>query len=325
MQKKRIQFIDLAKGICIILVVFGHAGYPIYVPGFYIVRMPLYFMLSGLFFKNYGGFQSFTIKKVNKILIPFLFFYLIGYLFFYLLKWLMPELLITDSKGILDMFNNRQFFNGPIWFLLALFWCNLFFCFLTSFIKNDYLNFVFICLIGFLGWYLGYRGIFIPLFIDVAMTSLPFFTMGYFLKKTDILYPNKYDKYNILFFLSLWIVSFIVTISLHQRMSLHYNTIEGWSTYLLSFTSVMSILFLCKALKHIPFITYIGRYSIILLCVHHMIYRPLIVLFNLFPDFLFKNFTIALLTLLLSAACIPVCKKWIPWFVAQKDLIKIEV
>lgn len=324
MQKKRIQFIDLAKGICIILVVFGHAGYPIYIPGFQIVRMPLYFMLSGLFFKNYGGLLSFTIKKVNKILIPFLFFYLIGYLFFYLLKWLIPELLITDSKGILDLFGNRQFFNGPIWFLLALFWCNLIFCALTTFIKNDYLLFFLICSIGVVGWYLGSKNIFFPLFFDVAMTSLPFFTMGYFLKKTSILYPNKYDKYNILFFLLFWVFSYIINMSMHQRMSLHYNIIEGWSTYLLSFTSVMSILYLCKALQHIPFITYIGRYSIILLCVHHMIYRPLIVIFKHFPNFLFENFIIALLTLLLSAACIPICKKWIPWFVAQKDLIKIE-
>ena len=325
MQKKRIQFVDLAKGICIILVVFGHAGYPIYIPGFYIVRMPLYFMLSGLFFKNYGGIKSFAIKKINKILIPFIFFYLIGYLFFYVIKWLKPELLITDSQGILDMFNNRQFFNGPIWFLLALFWCNLIFCALTTFIKNDYLLFFLICSIGVIGWFLGSEKIFIPLFFDVSMTSLPFFTMGYFLKKTNILYPNKYDNYNMLFFLSLWIVSYIVTISLHQRMSLHYNIIEGWSTYLLSFTSVMSILFLSKKLQHIPFITYIGRYSIILLCVHHLIYRGVAVAFGVLPLFIYKDLTIAFLTLIFSAACIPICKKWIPWFVAQKDLIKIEV
>lgn len=55
MATQRIDFIDLAKGVCIFLVVIGHCGVPINIPGFEIVRMPLYFILSGLFFKDYGG------------------------------------------------------------------------------------------------------------------------------------------------------------------------------------------------------------------------------------------------------------------------------
>ena len=324
MTKKRIDFIDLAKGVCIILVVFGHTGSPIIIPGLSVVRMPLYFMLSGLFFKDYGGWLQFAIKKTNKILIPFLFFYLLSYVFFYLIKLLKPELLITDAKGILDMFDNRQFFNGPIWFLLALYWCNVFFCGIVMAFKNDFAKFVAVCVMGFIGWYLGHLNIFIPLFIDVALTSMPFFTMGYFLKKTELLYPNRYDKYNLLFFIILWGISWLIEESMHQRLSLHYNAIEGWSTYLLAFTSVMSILLLCKAINHLPFITYIGRYSIIILCVHHLIYRPLIVLSRSFlPDNNIGKFIIALTTLLLSAACIPFFKRYLPWFCAQKDLIKV--
>lgn len=46
--KKRIDFVDLAKGCCIILVVIGHCGVSKNIPGYEIVRMPLYFILSGL-------------------------------------------------------------------------------------------------------------------------------------------------------------------------------------------------------------------------------------------------------------------------------------
>ena len=55
----RIEWIDLAKGICMILVVFGHfpeliiwleSGHE-YDPTL-LCRMPLYFMLSGLFFRH---------------------------------------------------------------------------------------------------------------------------------------------------------------------------------------------------------------------------------------------------------------------------------
>ena len=77
---KRIVFVDLAKGICICLVVLLHvygesAGSAFEIMNMF--RMPLYFVLSGLFFKPYSGFISFTKKKVNKLLIPFLITYLI--------------------------------------------------------------------------------------------------------------------------------------------------------------------------------------------------------------------------------------------------------
>lgn len=55
---KRIEFIDLAKGICILLVVMIHTGVNEFVPGIYAAKVPMFFVLSGLFFsKSYdrGG------------------------------------------------------------------------------------------------------------------------------------------------------------------------------------------------------------------------------------------------------------------------------
>lgn len=83
--KKRIEFIDLAKGVCILLVIMMHTDVNVDFPGLRGMRMPLYFILSGLFFKDYGGFLNLLVKKANKILIPFLFFYLASYSIFYLI------------------------------------------------------------------------------------------------------------------------------------------------------------------------------------------------------------------------------------------------
>lgn len=80
--KKRIEFIDLAKGICILLIIVGHSGVEVDYPGLSAMRTPLYLTLSGLFFKDYGGFTNLLIRKTNKILIPFLFFYIASYLLF---------------------------------------------------------------------------------------------------------------------------------------------------------------------------------------------------------------------------------------------------
>lgn len=60
---ERIEFIDLAKGVCIILVVMFHVG--IDIPHLDIIRMPLYFIISGLFYKPYDSITSFCIKKTN--------------------------------------------------------------------------------------------------------------------------------------------------------------------------------------------------------------------------------------------------------------------
>ncbi len=54
-KKTRIEFIDLAKGVCILLVVIVHVIPELDTPLEFLacLRMPLYFCLSGLFFKDY--------------------------------------------------------------------------------------------------------------------------------------------------------------------------------------------------------------------------------------------------------------------------------
>ena len=73
-KKQRIEYIDIAKGICIILVVYAHIDTTIldYKIGIFFdsFRMPLYFFLSGLFFKQYSGIFEFTIKKINNLIVP---------------------------------------------------------------------------------------------------------------------------------------------------------------------------------------------------------------------------------------------------------------
>ena len=325
MSQKRIEFIDLAKGICIICIVLGHCGVAFSIPGISNFVMPTFFILSGLFFKEYDSAGTFFAKKFNSLLVPFLFFYLTAYAVFYTLKFCAPQLLISHAEGITDLFHNRQYFNGPIWFLISLFWSNIYLYIINRTAHKDYLRIAIVAFIGLIGWLLGQKGIIAPMFMDVAMTALPFFAAGYYLKKTALIYPNRYDKYNMLFVIALWITTFLLSQYTYIRISFHYNIIEGTFTYFASLIGTLLIVLICKRIKSLPFISYCGRYSLVLLCVHHMIYRPLMVLLpKTGIDFLSSNWSIAIITLLLSVLCIPVCKKLIPWFIAQKDLIKLQ-
>lgn len=320
MNKQRIEFVDLAKGVCILLVVFSHCGVGFPIPGEVMLRMPLYFILSGLFFKDYGGFIEFLVKKTNKILIPFVFFYLTAYLIFYLIKMIAPHLIISDAKGILDIFNNRQYFNGPIWFLLCLFFVNIYFCVISLNIKNEYIRGLIVLIIGFIGIELGENEVFLPFFMDVAMTALPYFYFGYLLKKTPLLYRNKYDRYNFMIALGCYAVTYLIIVVFENpHMSFHYNKMYGnvFINYLGSFSCVIAVLMLCKLVGKLPLVSYCGRYSIILLGLHHMIYRPLLFILN---DVNGGRWIVAVITIMLCVAMIPICVRFIPAFTAQKDL-----
>ena len=93
--------------------------------------MPLFFFLSGLFFKEYESFGGFLLRKVNKVLIPFAFFYIVT-------SFALPNILNffgfavshTQSLGISGLWafiTEEQFANNPIWFLWALFLMNIYF------------------------------------------------------------------------------------------------------------------------------------------------------------------------------------------------------
>ena len=66
--------VSIAKGIAIILMVMGHASYPCYFNDFLtIIRMPLFFVMSGYLFKDKYLHNSidFFKKKVRGIYIPY--------------------------------------------------------------------------------------------------------------------------------------------------------------------------------------------------------------------------------------------------------------
>ena len=211
---KRIQYIDLAKGLCILLVVLFHVYQHIhYIPEFIkslsCFRMPLYFFLSGLFFKEYEGFIGFFLRKVNKLFIPFAFFYLVT-------SWGLSNLLhdvfgytvlFEESLGISGLWafiTQEKFANDPIWFLWVLFLVNIYFYLLLTIAKRITTNdkrlpliLAAMCfIVGIIGSVVLSRRINLLAFLDSAMSALPFFAFGYLFNKfTDILFPNKWDKY----------------------------------------------------------------------------------------------------------------------------------
>lgn len=74
---KRIEWIDVAKGICIVLMVVGHTRLPSIISNWiWSFHMPFFFFISGMTFKvgNYKSLNFFLYRKLRTLLVPFFVF-----------------------------------------------------------------------------------------------------------------------------------------------------------------------------------------------------------------------------------------------------------
>lgn len=129
----RIGYIDLVKGISIICVVWVHSHIPPFWLTSFLVNF-IFFFISGLFFnRQQKSLRKLIIKNTNRIIIPFLFFYIASYPFRLIVHfWDNRTLSTFDWLCILDVFSwnpnpDYLFVNVPLWFLLCLFFINIFY------------------------------------------------------------------------------------------------------------------------------------------------------------------------------------------------------
>ena len=68
----RIEWIDTAKGIGLLLVIFEHLSIPYVTAWIYTFHMPLFFFLSGVVFSGEKyTFQEYLKKRVKALVIPY--------------------------------------------------------------------------------------------------------------------------------------------------------------------------------------------------------------------------------------------------------------
>jgi fucose 4-O-acetylase-like acetyltransferase len=125
--RSRIEWIDVAKGLGIILVVIGHVRLPALDDWVYRFHMPMFFMLSGMVYRPAPAWE-FTAKRIRSLLIP--------YASFIVLVTLVDDLQGMIRHGSLvqiamfdlrrlprDLFGGRLLANeyGVMWFITCLF------------------------------------------------------------------------------------------------------------------------------------------------------------------------------------------------------------
>ena len=198
----RIGHIDILRGLCMVLIVWYHTNHPT------ILDYPFFnatlFFVSGMLLHPQSGLP-FLIRKVKRLLISFIFFYVVYYLFLLLINFFKYHSISPDiAWSILDVFrwnvnNDGYICNYPLWFIWALLWIQIAANYMVRWLKND----LALCLIAIVISIIGYRYIKhipTPFMLGRSTSLFVYFIAGYIIRKV-----NYVKRWKIGLPLSLWL------------------------------------------------------------------------------------------------------------------------
>ena len=282
----RVGYVDIAKGLGIILVVMGHNDFELISPFahklIYAFHMPMFFFMSGMFFKPDLPFWLFVRQRFKKVLIPF--FTTILFLYFTSISFSKVGILEASRRLLKALYGNGHYIDWvQLWFLPHLFVVSLFAYLIVRALRQPLLFqlrwglLVVLFVIGVLNINLFYPfelnllgkdfalyGL--PYSLDLVLISGSFFILAYELHQKQ--YASFLDSPLTLFLSGLILISLVwyfpseIDFNIRQFDSLPINTLEA----------LLGILFMLALSKQIERISglsawfqYIGQASLIIL------------------------------------------------------------
>lgn len=255
MSTKRIEWIDLAKGAGMLLVILGHAlpygG--VLCRLIFAFHMPLFFVLSGMVYKDISV-KDLLVKRSRSLLLPYALFCLLGTA----IALLTGE--FTVSGFLSDMYygNPEHIYVSSVWFLIALFGVLLLFWLIRK-IKNVYIQYGVLMIllgIGFVFGYLFNHGTLsrrLPLDLDVVPVAAAFFACGFYLKKLLTDAAEKLKKASLPLCFAVIAGTVVVlggATALNHSVNLHAITYHNPGLYLIaSAAGSMALILVCAKLE----------------------------------------------------------------------------
>lgn len=292
MERKRVDWIDIEKGIAILLVIVGHTittGYKGSITRgiIFSFHMPLFFILSGVTYKCSSSMEEYkkrVVRSAKHLLGPLVitFFeiivyqclhdssgigllsipnYWIGKIYMLIMCTGSPvRILGRDIEGI-----------GAAWFFIAFFFGRIAFDYLHLVFRKEQLI-VACVLVTIAGVLLGQKQP-LPFSLDIAMSVMIFFYLGYRTKNIDLeLYFGK----RLIISLLVWIGILWITFPNYQKATYLELATRRYPLFPISYIgAVAGIVFWAEIsfiISKIPFVKmpfiYIGRNTLYLLLIH---------------------------------------------------------
>lgn len=198
LETKRLDWVDVAKGITILLMVAGHTSIPETISKYiWSFHMPFFFFVSGVFYseKKYKKFNSLLKRRIFTLLVPYVFFSVVVMLGYYGTVYWNPKELYLGWSGY------------ALWFIPVLFMSEMLLYPFAKYIEKPIIKITIIILMLCLSKLLALLDIYLPFKIEAVPLASSFLFMGYILKD----FSKKY-----LFPIWLILIAFLVSVALSQ-------------------------------------------------------------------------------------------------------------
>lgn len=295
-KRKRITWADVAKGLCMFLVILAHTVHeeggkslPLISRGIVMsFHMPLYFILSAYTFRmseNKDQFKRSVKRAAKHLLIPSLLIFVVR-IFFYdgiiiekqgdFTYWIRKSLSLLMSSGVSVKHAGMVIpAMGMIWFLVALFVGRVIFDYIHMVYGDKYL--LSICVLGSVSGVTLGKVTTTFMCVDIAFAILPLFYFGYRLKTV-----NFSDKKSVLILRDaliaglVWGLLLYITFPDYEKVSYLELAPRNYPIYPLCFIIAIlgTVMFckLCCLIDKVPVINmvlrFIGKNSLYLYMVH---------------------------------------------------------
>ncbi len=299
-------WIDLAKGIGIFLVVVGHGLFPCHY-AIDVFHMPLFFFIAGFTFRQPQDMSAFVMKKIKRIGIPYVFF------------------AVTTSFIMLYPGLPGGGKNGPLWFFQTIFTATLLYALLRQSLKANHVS-VACILFSVLTYFLVNNPEYdvLPFALSRALEAVVFMHLGYLYAKT----PLKYTMAKLITAILLYVIGLYVLITQYDAKGLFlsgeaYSYNYAWF-YITSLSGIIAAISFSQLVKSLPLFNWFGKNSLVIMCTHFQLMEWVNVQISQSPYYstLAGKCVMGLLeyalALSVSAVCVFLCKKYMPKLAGYK-------
>ena len=276
--KKRIEYLDIARGIAIILMIIGHVigkGWKMNL--IFSFHMPLFIIVSGYFFKE-KKIKDFLINIFKKLILP----YVLSVFIVDILKYA-----IIGKNNFIDVLTNylkQILFSysyiksdikieslGILWFMPFLAIIRIIFYVAKKIAKENNILLGIICLfLSYVGYIAGTKGYWMPFSVDAALACMLFYYFGYLAMKKDIVNLIMNNKAILTVLLIIWVLT-IMFGSIEIAVRKYPNGLFTYIGAICGSIIIMKIsMFINSKLKYTSkILSWFGRNSMYILVGHY--------------------------------------------------------
>lgn len=349
-QAKRIEWVDIVKYVCIIMVMLSHLEtrteiWSVFYSPFF---LSAFFFTAGYVYKQRGDFKEFLHKKIRQLFVPWLVFSIFDLALSQVISFNAHESFLEELKWNFFQIRGQ---GDQIWFVAALFVAFIpFYFFIQCYeTKGQKMNGGYRgnCLIAVtLAWLLSFTSILytrgvpadifpwnsasLPWHIEYMFQAMFYMVLGYMFRHNM---EAEFDKYNTLklrivasiIYLLLVFVPFFGKVKMPMVVDVLYQ-------YLTSIVGIATLILIAKVIKANKYINYVGQNTLIYFALHGKVYSIIQTLLKKFAVGFYSEVlnSIALssvfclgLSLVLSVILIvPACiiNRWFPFIVGRKSI-----